>query len=60
VIEIECEGLTDENITSTVVSEEYAPQDLYNHTVASDHSFDVLAIDRFLVINLMISIASNQ
>jgi hypothetical protein len=26
-------------------------QHLYNHTVASGHSFDVLAIDRFLVIN---------
>jgi hypothetical protein len=34
-----------------LVSKEYAPQDLYNHTVASGHSFDVLAIDRFLVIN---------
>jgi hypothetical protein len=29
----------------------YALPVLYNHTVASGHSFDVLAIDRFLVIN---------
>jgi hypothetical protein len=32
------------------VSEGYALPILYNHTVASGHSFDVPAIDRFLVI----------
>jgi hypothetical protein len=30
------------------VSEEYAPQLLYDHTGSSGHSFDVPSIDRFM------------
>jgi hypothetical protein len=37
--------------TQLSVSEGYALPVLYNHTGSSGHSFDVLAIDRFHVIN---------
>jgi hypothetical protein len=34
------------SVSARIVSEEYALPVLYNHTVASGHSFDVLGSDR--------------